>query len=110
MEMPKYMILFEANPSTWPTDPKQLLALWEKMLAGGDAFLKGGQLREVGWFTNTKGYAMIEADSKGKVLELVNAFFPFFTQEIQEIVPWEKAKESLLSSVRMAAGAGAGRG
>jgi hypothetical protein len=106
--MPKYMILFEAVPSNWPTDPKQLLALWEKMISGGDAFLKGGQLKEVGWFTNTRGYAMMDADSKDKVLEMVNVFFPFFTQEVLEIVPWEKAKESLLGSARTAAGGGAG--
>jgi hypothetical protein len=48
--MPKYMVLYKANPSIWPTDPKQVLALWEGIIAGGDQLLKeeGQQLKEVG--------------------------------------------------------------
>ena len=95
------MILFKANPTAWPSDPKQILAIWEGTMAGSDQLFKEGQLKEVGWFTNTEGYAVVESDSKDKVLEIVNHFFPFFSQEIHEIVPWERAKEALLTSARM---------
>ena|SRR5918999_6440410 len=101
MQMPKYMILFKANTSAWPSDSKQILAIWEGAIAGSERLFKEGQLKEVGWFTNTEGYAIVESDSKDKVLELVNHFFPFFSQEIHEIVPWERAKEALLNSARM---------
>jgi hypothetical protein len=101
--MPKYMVLFRAVPSEWSHDPKQLLSLWEAVTAGGDQILKSGAVKEIGWFTNTHGYAMIDAESKDKVLGIVNGFFPYYTQEIHEIVPWEKGKEALLSSARMVA-------
>ena len=103
IEMSRYMVLFEANSSAWPTDPKQILAMWEGAIAGGDQLLKGGMLKEVGWFNPAKGYAIFEADSKEKVLGFVAPFFPYYNQEIHEIAPWEKAKEALLSSARRAA-------
>src|SRR5436309_912981 len=101
--MPKYMVLYRAEPSKWPDNPNQLLSLWEGVTAGGDQMLKSGAAKEIGWFTNTYGYAIIEAESKEKVLGIVNAFFPYYTQEIHEIVSWEKGKEALVSSARMVA-------
>jgi len=101
--MPRYMVLYEANPSVWPTEPKQILPVLEGTIAGGDQLLKTGALKEVGWFTPQKGYAIFEADSKEKVLGMVQPFFPFYSQEIHEIVSWEKAKQALLSSARTAA-------
>jgi hypothetical protein len=94
--MPKYMILFKSNTSAWLSDPKQVLAIWEGTIAGSDRRFKEGQLKEVGWFTNTEGYAIVESDSKDKVLEVVNHFFPFFSQEIHEIVPWEGPRRHFL--------------
>jgi hypothetical protein len=100
------MILFKAIPSAWPSDPEQVLSVWEKVLAGTDQLFNEGQLKEVGWFTNTEGYALVESDSKDKVLGIVNYFFPYYSQEIHEIVPWEKAKEALLASARINASRG----
>jgi len=101
--MPRYMVLYKANPSAWPTDPKQAFAVLEGAIAGGDQLLKAGALKEVGWFTAQEGYAIFEADSKDKVLGMVNPFFPYYSQEIHEIVSWEKGKKELLASARMAA-------
>ncbi len=101
--MPKYMVLFRANPEKWPTDPKQQLALWEWEFAGIDQAIKSGIKAEIGWFTNTYGYAIIESESKEKVLALVLPFFPYYSQEIHEIVSTEAAKETFLSSARTAA-------
>lgn len=101
--MPRYMVLYKANPSVWPTDPKQALAVWEGTIAGGDHLLKTGALKEVGWFTPQEGYAIFESDSKEKVLGMVQPFFPYYDQDIREIVSWEKAKEALLGSARRAA-------
>ncbi len=103
-EMPKYMVLYHANPSAWPSDPKQLLTIWEGVAAGADNHLKTGVLKEVGWFTNVDGYGIFEAESKDKVVEMVTPFFPLFSQEIHEIVPYEKGKEAILAGARKAAG------
>lgn len=72
-------------------------------MAGGDYLLKTGALKEVGWFTPQEGFAIFEADSKEKVLAMVQPYFPYYSQEIHEIVPWEKAKEAMLDSARQAA-------
>jgi hypothetical protein len=34
---------------------------------------------------------------------MVAGFFPLYTQDIREVVSWEKGKEALLSAARMAA-------
>ena len=101
--MPRYMVLYKANPSVWPTDPKQILAVLEGAIAGGDELLKMGGLKEVGWFTDQAGYAIFEADSKDKVLGMIQGFFPYYSPEIHEIVPWDKGSGALLASARRAA-------
>lgn len=101
--MARYMVLYRANPSVWPTDPKQALAVIEGAIAGGDELLKTGALKEVGWFTPQEGYGIFEVDSKEKLLGMIQGFFPYYSQDIQEIVAWDKAKEALLDSARRAA-------
>ncbi len=101
--MPRYMVLYRANPSVWPTDPKVALAVLEGALAGGDELLKTGAAKEIGWFTPQEGYAIFEADSKETVLGMVQPFFPYYSQDIHEIVPWDKAKGAMLDSARQAA-------
>ena len=101
--MPKYMVLYKANPSVWPTDPKQALRVLEQVFAGADYLFKGGTFKEVGWFTPTDGYGIFEADSKEKVLELVEPFFPYYSQDIHEIVSWERGKQAILAGAKTAA-------
>ena len=101
--MPKYMVLYRANPSAWPTDSKQILAVLERTTAGADYLFKEGALKEVGWFTPQEGYGIFEAESKDKVLELVQPFFPYYSQEIHEIVSWERGKQALLAGAKAAA-------
>jgi hypothetical protein len=101
--MPRFMVSWEANPSAWPTDPKQILAILEGATSGGDQLLKAGAAKELGWFTPQKGYGIFEADSKARVLGMVQGFFPYYTQDVREIVPWESAKQAFLDSARQAA-------
>ncbi len=101
--MPRYMVLYSANPAVWPTDPKQALRVLERVFAGADYLFKGGALKEVGWFTTQEGYAIFEADSKEKVLELVEPFFPYYSQDIHEIVSWEKGRKAILDGAKAAA-------
>jgi hypothetical protein len=98
--MASYLILWSANPAAWPSDPKQSLAVWEGAAAGGDQLVRSGALRELGWFSAEQGYAIADAESKDAVLGMVQPFFPMFTQEIREIIPWENGKQAILSSAR----------
>ena len=98
------MVLYKANASAWPTDRKQILAITEGVVAGADQLIKTGAVKEIGWFTTEAGYAILEANSKEAVLQTVAPYFPLYSQDIQEIVSWEKGKEALLAAARMAAG------
>ena len=101
--MARYLVLWSANPAVWPTDPKQSLAVLEGAAAGGDHLLRSGGAKEIGWLTAQSGYGIFEADSKDKVLGMVQPFHPFYGQEIHEIVSWEQGKQALLASARQAA-------
>ncbi|MBM2812891.1 MAG: hypothetical protein HW416_3650 [Chloroflexi bacterium] len=101
--MSRYVVLWKANPSAWPNDPKQALAVLEAVAAGGDQLLKAGAIKELGWFTGQDGYAIFEADSKDSVLGMVQPFFPYYSQDIHEVVPWESGKQAILASSRQAA-------
>jgi len=98
--MGRYMVLWKANPAAWPTDPKEGLAALEAATGGGDALLLSGAISELGWFSAQEGYAMFEAGSKEAVLGMVQGFFPYYTQDILEIVPWESGKNAILASAR----------
>ena len=37
--MSRYMVSWKANPSAWPTDPKQALTVIEGAIAGGDQLI-----------------------------------------------------------------------
>ena len=101
--MPRYMVTWKANPSAWPTDPKQTLAVLEGVFGGADQLLKAGAAKELNWFTPQEGYGIFETDSKASVLGMVQGFFPCYGQDIREVVPWESAKQAILDSARQAA-------
>ena len=102
--MPRYIIRFKANPAAWPTDPAALVGIWEGVIAGGNRLLADGTLSEIGWISNTEGYALLQAPSKDVALGVATPFFPFFSQEIDEAVPWEKGAAAILGGARTAAG------
>jgi hypothetical protein len=100
--MSRYLVLFRANASVWPVDPKQSLAVLEAVFAGGDQLLRTGAT-EISWFTAQEGYAIFEADSKDTVLGMIQPFFPYYSQDVHEIVPWDQAKNAMLERARQAA-------
>ena len=102
--MARYLVLWKANPSAWPTDPKQTLDILEGVTGAGSGMLAGGVIAELAWLTPQQGYALFEADSKAAVLAMVQGFFPLYTQEIHEVVPWEEGRDAILDNARQAAG------
>ena len=103
--MATYQLHFRANAALWPTDPQQLLALWEQVFQGADALVETGALQAPNFVSATDGYALVEADSKSAAIAVAAQFFPNWTNEIEELVPWEQAKEAILGAVRQAASA-----
>jgi len=101
--MARFLVTWEANPSVWPTDPKSRVEVVEGTTGGGDHLLAAGAIVEMGWFSAHDGYALFEADAKASVLGMVQGFFPYFTPNVREIVPWEEGKSAILASARQAA-------
>ncbi len=100
--MPRYMVNFKANPSAWPSDLKQGLAITEKIAAASQQLVSSGTVKEVGNFSESEGFAIIEADSKAKVMEITAPFFPLYSNEIREIVSLEEGNAAVLKGLRAA--------
>ena len=98
--MATYQLHFQANPTLWPTDPQQLLALWEQAFQAADALIETGAMQAPRFISNTEGYVLVEADSKSAALAVAAPFFPNWTNEIDELVPWNDAKEAILGALR----------
>ncbi len=98
--MATYQLHFQANPTLWPTDPQQLLALWEQVFQAADALIETGAMQAPHFVSNTEGYVLVEADSKSAALAVAAPFFPNWTNEIDELVPWNDAKEAILGALR----------
>ena len=103
--MATYQLHFQANPTLWPNDPQQLLALWEQTFQAADAQIETGAMQAPHFVSSTEGYVLVDADSKSAALAVAARFFPNWTNEIDELVPWEQAKEAILGAVRQAASA-----
>jgi hypothetical protein len=101
--MPKYIVHYKVNPSGWPGDPSEALALWEGALAGASQMLEQGAFEDINWVSNLEGYAVAEADSKAAVMRMVAAFFPLFTQDVMELTPHAEASEAIVAGAKMAA-------
>ena len=101
--MARYMVTWKANPSAWPADAKQRLAVLEGAMGGGDQLLKAGAAKELNWLTPQEGFGIFEADSKAGVLGMVQGFFPYYSQDVHEVVPWDSGKKAILESARQAA-------
>ena len=57
----------------------------------------------VALFSGEEGYAIFEAESKAAVMGMIEPFFPFFSQDLREMVPWESGKQAILGSAQQAA-------
>jgi hypothetical protein len=77
----------------WPTDPKQLLELNEKMWAVMDGLIKKGEVEEFGFFPDgCSGYVI----GKGEAADFFrnsSMFLPYVVGEDHAIIPYEKGKE-----------------
>ena len=98
--MATYLIHWAATSAEWPNDPKEVQAVWETVAAGGDAMLASGGFQEIRWLSNTSGYCIAECDSKAEALASVTPFFPYFSQTVEEAVPWDAGRDAVVGAAR----------
>jgi hypothetical protein len=92
----RYLVLWSINPAApWPEDPVESAKLTEKLWMGIDRLIKKGTIKEFGYFMDgLSGYSIAEGDSV-EAFKNVSMFSPFIECEVQEIIPYEKAKGAL---------------
>ena len=101
--MPEYLIRFEVNPSKQLDDPKALYEGTKAVFEGSEELIKAGIIKHI-WGTDFgKGLIIAELPSFEEVYKLGNSFFPAVSMEIQELMPWDKVKEIVLSHQKEAA-------
>ncbi|MCT4534820.1 hypothetical protein [Halodesulfovibrio sp.] len=99
--MSMYICHFTCNPSRWPVDRKGQVEVWKSMVKDADMLVEGeGPVKFTGWINNTEGYALIEGASKVEIIELCARFWPYFHNEILEIVPTHEAGDAILAGAK----------
>ena len=102
--MKTYLVRWQANASEWPLDPKEVQAVWEAACSGANAMLESGAFKEIRWLSGTSGYGIVEGESKADALAVVTPFFPYFSQTVEEAVPWEAGRDAVLAAARQMTG------
>ena len=94
--MGRFLVLWHRSPvAPWPEDPVESSKLVEKLWMGIDNLIKKGTMKEFGYFLDgMSGYAIGEGDSV-ETFRNVSMFGPYIESEVQEIIPYEKAKGTL---------------
>ena len=95
--MPTYLCRFKANPSAWPVDRKGQVEVWSSIIKDAHNLTEGeGPVKFIGWANNTEGYGLHEATSKAEAIRLCAKFWPYFYNEILELVPTPEAGDAIL--------------
>ena len=99
--MPHYINHFTCNSDAWPTDHEKQMAVWQAMVGDADKLVQeDSPVKFTGWISNTEGYVLVEADSKAEVIGVCARFWPFFHNDIMEIVPTAEAGAAILAGVK----------
>ena len=92
--MARFLVLWRQNPvAPWPTDPSEVLKLYERMFATMDDLIKKGEIEEFGFFPDANSGYVIGKGESTDVFRRVNMFLPYILCEVHEIIPYEKGKE-----------------
>ena len=96
--MPVYLTHFKCNPSAWPIDHEAQVKVWSEMVKESAQLVKDeSAVKFSGWINNTEGYALVEAESKTEVIPLCAQFWPYFHNEIMELIPTSEAGPAILA-------------
>lgn len=99
--MAKFLVLWRRSPAApWPEDPVENSELTERNFAGLDELINKGEIKEFGFFlSGSSGYAIAEGGSAEAFRNLA-MFVPYFEFDVQEIIPYEKGKETIRAIMR----------
>ena len=96
--MPMYLTHFKCEPSAWPTDHEEQVKIWGTMVKDAEQMVKDeSAVKFTGWINNTEGYSLLEAESKTEAIGLCAQFWPYFHNEIMELVPTSEAGPAVLA-------------
>ncbi|OBQ52108.1 hypothetical protein [Halodesulfovibrio spirochaetisodalis] len=99
--MTMYICHFTCNPAMWPVEHEDQIRVWRSMVKDADMLVEGeGPVKFTGWISNTEGYALLEAKSKNEVIQLCARFWPYFYNDIREIVPTHEAGDAILAGAK----------
>lgn len=99
--MPMYVNHFTCKADVWPKDREGEIAVWEAMVGDAKALVEeDSPVKFTGWISNTEGYVLLEAGSKAEVIGICARFWPYFHNDIMEIVPTGEAGPAILAGVK----------
>ena len=89
---------FTCDAAAWPKDREGEIGVWKKMVGDADQLVdKDSPVIFTGWISNTEGYVLLEADTKAEVIGVCARFWPYFHNDIMEIVPTAEAGPAILA-------------
>jgi len=89
----RYLVIWRSNLAAWPKDPAEGLKLLEQSYAAIEELMKKGVVKDYGDFVDgMSGYITCEGEPADIFRGLGLEGQPFWTSEVHEVVPYEKAK------------------
>ncbi len=91
--MPKYLVLWEVDPSMVSVDPKERGALWVGMTDSVKQDIKEGKMSDWGCFVGeTSGYSVGE-QSEVDLAKDLQRFYPFLTFKVFQVMSIDQIAE-----------------
>jgi len=91
--MPKYLVLWEVDPTRAPADAKERGAMWSMMVDQVKQDLAEGREEDWGCFVGeTRGYT-IDERSEVELAEDLQRFYPFLSFEVHQVMSIDEIAE-----------------
>jgi hypothetical protein len=96
--MPKYLLKWQFNPLTVPSDPEQRFKLWMGLIEGVKGGLKAGEMKDWGVFADMSGgYAIRESD-ENSLMGAVLQFSPYIIFDAKPVLSVDQCTEIIKCS------------
>ena len=91
--MGKYLVLWHRVSTAIPTDPEEHSKISKMIATSLDNWIKKGEIKEHGHFLDgASGYTIWEVEAE-ELLKNYTLFYPYYENEVHEIIPFKKSKE-----------------
>lgn len=95
--MSKYLVMWKADSSIWPVDPKERAALNVKFVEMTQQDIKEGKISDWGVFVGGgAGYGVCEGN-KVELYKVMQRYRPYITHEVKEVLSIDEVTEVLKS-------------